>query len=87
MLKDAALLTLKLALKALEYGMILKDASPYNVQMHKGRMIFIDTLSFEKYNEGEPWIAYRQFCENFIAPISVNALSGVAHATVISRSS
>ena len=71
MLKDAALLTLKLALKALEYGMILKDASPYNVQFHQGKVVFIDSLSFEKYNEGDPWIAYRQFCENFIAPLAL----------------
>jgi 2-polyprenyl-3-methyl-5-hydroxy-6-metoxy-1,4-benzoquinol methylase len=69
MLKDAALLTLQLAEKALAHGMILKDASPYNVQLHKGRMTFIDTLSFEQYKEGEPWIAYRQFCENFIGPL------------------
>lgn len=71
MLKDAALLTVQLVLKALRYGMILKDASPYNVQLHQGRMTFIDTLSFEEYNEGEPWIAYRQFCENFIAPLAL----------------
>lgn len=71
MLKDAALLTLRLAVKALEHGMILKDASPYNVQFHQGQMMFIDTLSFEKYNEGEPWIAYRQFCESFVAPLAL----------------
>ncbi|GAA4754388.1 SAM-dependent methyltransferase [Flavisolibacter ginsenosidimutans] len=71
MLKDAALLTLQLALKALEKDMILKDASPYNVQFYKGRAVFIDTLSFENYKEGEPWIAYRQFCENFLAPLSL----------------
>ena len=71
MLKDAALLTLQLALKALEHGMSLKDASPYNVQFHNGRMVFIDTLSFEIHKEGEPWIAYRQFCENFLAPLAL----------------
>jgi len=71
MLKDAALLTLQLALKALDHGMILKDASPYNVQLHKGKMTFIDTLSFEQYKEGEPWTAYRQFCENFVAPLAL----------------
>jgi len=71
MLKDAALLTLQLALKALEYGMILKDATPFNVQFERGKMVFIDSLSFEKYKEGEPWIAYRQFCENFIGPLAL----------------
>ncbi len=69
MLKDAALLTLHLAKEAVASGMALKDATPYNIQWHKGRLIFIDTLSFEKYNPDEPWIAYRQFCENFLAPL------------------
>jgi hypothetical protein len=57
--------------------MILKDASPYNVQLHQGRMIFIDTLSFETYNEGEPWIAYRQFCENFLGPLALMHYTGL----------
>ncbi len=69
MLKDAALLTLQLVKECIPYGTILKDATPYNIQFHKGRFIFIDTLSFEKYREEEPWIAYRQFCENFLAPL------------------
>jgi hypothetical protein len=69
LLKDAALLTLRLAKESIASGMVLKDASPYNVQWHKGNLIFIDTLSFEKYNPDEPWIAYRQFCENFLAPL------------------
>ena len=69
MLKDAALLTLQLAKEAVASGMVLKDATPYNIQWHDGRLIFIDTLSFEKYNPEEPWIAYRQFCENFLSPL------------------
>lgn len=68
MLKDAALLTLQLLKESLPFGLILKDATPYNVQWLNGKFIFIDTLSFEKYNE-EPWIAYRQFCENFLSPL------------------
>ena len=68
MLRDAALLTLQLLKEALQFNMILKDATPYNIQWHKGKFIFIDTLSFEKYSE-KPWIAYRQFCENFLGPL------------------
>jgi hypothetical protein len=67
--KDAALATLAIAQEALNYGMVLKDASAYNVQWHKGKMMFIDSLSFEVWNEREPWIAYRQFCEHFLAPL------------------
>jgi 2-polyprenyl-3-methyl-5-hydroxy-6-metoxy-1,4-benzoquinol methylase len=71
MLKDAALVTLQAAQEAMKFGMMLKDASSYNVQWHKGKMIFIDTLSFEKYDEAKPWIAYRQFCEHFLAPLAL----------------
>lgn len=72
-LKDAALLTLKIQFAALEHGMNLKDASAYNVQFHQGKPIFIDTLSFEKYSEGQPWVAYRQFCQHFLAPLALMA--------------
>lgn len=70
-LKDAALLTLKIQKIALEYGMILKDASAFNIQFLDGSPILIDTLSFEKYIEGKPWTPYRQFCEHFLAPLLV----------------
>jgi hypothetical protein len=72
-LRDAALLTLKIQKIALKHGMTLKDASAYNVQFYKGKPIFIDTLSFEKYQQGEPWQAYRQFCQHFLAPLSLMA--------------
>ncbi|HEX4876729.1 MAG TPA: hypothetical protein VFV31_08665, partial [Chitinophagaceae bacterium] len=62
MLKDAAKLTLQILKKCIHKGIILKDASAYNIQLHKGKMIFIDSLSFEEYNEALPWVAYRQFC-------------------------
>lgn len=68
-LKDAALLTLDMVLIAVIKGMILKDATPFNVQFFQGKPIFIDTLSFEKYDESQPWVAYRQFCESFLYPL------------------
>lgn len=71
MLKDAALLTLEAAKEAMSFGMMLRDASGYNIQLYNGRMIFIDTLSFEEYDEQKPWIAYRQFCEHFFAPLAL----------------
>jgi len=69
MWKDAALLTLHIAEEALQNNMVLKDATPFNVQFLHGKPVFIDTLSFEKYEEGKPWIAYKQFCECFLAPL------------------
>lgn len=70
-LKDAALLTLKIQKLALEYEMSLKDASAYNIQFVKGKPVLIDTLSFERYQEGKPWVAYRQFCQHFLAPLAL----------------
>jgi hypothetical protein len=69
MLKDAALLTLQLVKECLPFGITLKDATPYNIQWFYGKLIFIDTLSFEKYDYSQPWIAYHQFCESFLAPL------------------
>ena len=51
--------------------MSLKDASAYNIQFRKGQPVLIDTLSFESYCEGQPWIAYRQFCQHFLAPLAL----------------
>lgn len=75
-LKDAALLTLKIQKKSLEHKMSLKDASAYNVQFLNGQPIFIDTLSFEKW-DGGPWVAYGQFCRHFIAPLALMAYKDV----------
>lgn len=72
-LKDTALTTLAIQKRALNHGMSLKDCSSYNIQYHHGRPVFIDTLSFEIYREGEPWVAYRQFCQHFLAPVALIA--------------
>jgi len=70
-LKHAALLTLEIQKISLEYGMSLKDASAYNIQFFEGKPVFIDTLSFEYYKTGKPWVGYRQFCQHFLAPLAL----------------
>lgn len=72
-LKDAALLTLHIQKRALEHGMWLKDSSAYNIQFQRGLPTLIDSLSFEIYTEGQPWVAYRQFCQHFLAPLALMA--------------
>lgn len=72
-LRDAALLTLDVQARALARGMTMRDASAYNIQFHRGRPVLIDTLSFGPYDEGRPWVAYRQFCEHFLAPLALMA--------------
>jgi ribosomal protein L11 methylase PrmA len=73
-LKNAALLTLEIQQRALERDLSLKDCSAYNIQYRGHRPVFIDTLSFERYREGEPWVAYRQFCQHFLAPLALMSL-------------
>lgn len=75
-LKDAALTTLKIQKIALGYGMSLKDASAYNIQFWGGKPILIDTLSFEKLQE-KPWVAYRQFCQHFLAPLALMSYTDI----------
>ena len=58
--------------EAVEF-MRLKDASAYNIQFDAGRPILIDTLSFEVGDPTQPWPAYRQFCEHFLAPLALIA--------------
>jgi hypothetical protein len=70
-LRDAAMATLRIQEIALDFGMSLKDCSAYNIQFHHGKPVFIDTLSFEIYHEGQPWVAYRQFCQHFLAPLAI----------------
>ncbi len=84
-LKDAALTTLSICRLALQKGMILKDATPTNIQLVDGKCKLIDTLSFETYKEGEAWISYRQFCECFLNPLLIAVHTGMeAHRLLLS---
>jgi ribosomal protein L11 methylase PrmA len=83
-LKDAALAMLEIQKRAIGFGMSLKDASAYNIQFRKSRPTLIDTLSFEKYREGSPWVAYAQFCRHFLAPLALVSLRD-EHLNQLSR--
>lgn len=76
-LKDAALLTFKIEKIAMDYEMTLKDSSAYNIQFKNGKPVLIDTLSFKKYLKGETWVAYRQTCQHFVAPLALMAYSDI----------
>lgn len=78
-LKVAALHHLDLQLELLSQGISLSDASAYNVQFLGPKPIFIDTLSLRPYVEGEFWQGHRQFCEQFLNPLLLRALNGIAH--------
>jgi hypothetical protein len=69
--KKSALATLDILKHALGHNMILKDANTYNIQFNNRQPLLIDILSFEKYKEGETWVGYKQFCENFLGPLAL----------------
>lgn len=77
MLQGAALLHLEILTDAVQSGLILQDASPYNVQYRGSRGVFIDIGSFVELVPGEPWSAYRQFCELMLFPLLLQAYRGV----------
>lgn len=81
--KSAALLTLRVQELALAHGMTLKDATAFNVQFRGVRPVLIDTLSFETYEEGKPWVAYRQFCQHFLAPLVLQSRLDVRLAALL----
>ena len=77
MLKDAALLQLRLLETSARNGWILKDATPFNIQWMGARPVFIDVPSFVPWKDGEYWQGYRQFCSTFLMPLMLTAHLGI----------
>lgn len=82
--KEAALLTLKLQKYCLLNGFSLKDASSFNVTFHKGKAVFIDTLSIDFYLENSPWRAYKQFVSHFLGPLVLAQYHGTQSLKLMS---
>ena len=78
-LKAAALLHLELQIEGLSEDIMFSDATAYNVQFLGANPIFIDTLSFRRYREGEYWTGHQQFCEQFLIPLLLRAYFGNTH--------
>lgn len=78
-LKKAAIFQLDVYLEALRYETTLSDATAYNVQFIGASPIFIDHLAFRRYEQGEYWMAHRQFCEQFLNPLLLRAKLGIPH--------
>jgi hypothetical protein len=83
MLWEAGRLTLDLgrAVLAEDYG--LKDATPHNVLFRGSEPVFIDALSFERRNPGDPlWKPCAQFIRSFLLPLLVHRRWGIPPADV-----
>lgn len=77
MLRAAAIRSLEILQVALNEDFILKDATPYNIQFVGPNPQLIDVGSFERYEEGMPWIGYSQFCRMFLNPLLLQSYTGV----------
>jgi len=83
MLWEAGRLTLDLgrAVLAEDYG--LKDAAPSNVLFRGSEPVFIDMLSFERRNPGDPaWKPCAQFIRAFLLPLLANRRWGLPLADI-----
>jgi SAM-dependent methyltransferase len=79
MLYAAGLLTLDLAEALLPEGLGLKDGTPYNVLFRGPDPVFVDVLSFERRDPGDPtWLPYAQFVRTILLPLLANKYYGVA---------
>ncbi|MBN1614010.1 MAG: SAM-dependent methyltransferase [Deltaproteobacteria bacterium] len=77
LLKDAALLHLDIMERIVPEGFWLRDASAFNVQYDGNGLRLIDTLSIGKRLPESPWIAYKQFCSHFVAPLALAAYGDI----------
>jgi 2-polyprenyl-3-methyl-5-hydroxy-6-metoxy-1,4-benzoquinol methylase len=85
MLHTAGDLTLQLALDLLEDGVGLKDGTPYNVLFRGPEPVFIDVLSFERRDAGDPtWLPYAQFVRTFLLPLLANRYFGLSLESILS---
>lgn len=82
MLKDNALLHLRMMETLLPLGFWLRDASALNVQFDGRGLRFIDTLSIGQRPMNRPWVGYKQFCSHFLAPLSMAAYCDIRMLTL-----
>jgi SAM-dependent methyltransferase len=77
MLHAAGVLTLALARAAVDEHLILKDATPYNVLFRGPQPVFVDVMSFERRDPGDPlWRAGAQLERTFLLPLLASKYLG-----------
>ena len=78
MLHAAGWLTLDVAEALLPGDLGLKDGTPYNVLFRGPEPTFVDVLSFERRQPGDPtWLPYAQFVRTFLLPLLANKYYGL----------
>lgn len=77
MLKDAALVTLDIAIKAWDAQFHLRDATAFNIVFAAGRPVMVDLGSFRP-GHTPFFLAYGQFCDHFLNPLAVSSALGIS---------
>ena len=78
MLREAGLLTIRLAERLLAQGHGLKDATPWNVLFRGAKPVFVDALSVEARDPRDPlWRPLSQFYSTFVYPLWRDEWNGV----------
>jgi len=80
--RKSMLAFLEINLIALKYGMILKDGTPFNFYLINGKSLLLDTSSFMFFKKNDFWVAYLQFCEEFLSPVALMHFNGLNWGTI-----
>ena len=72
-LKDAALATLRIQRLALKKGHDPEGRHAPTTSSSTRAVPCSSTPFVRAYREGTPWVAYRQFCQHFLAPLALMA--------------
>jgi SAM-dependent methyltransferase len=84
MLHAAGILTLDLAEALLSENLGLKDATPYNVLFRGPQPVFVDWLSSECRDPGDPiWLPCAQFTRTFLMPLLAWKHFGMGTADIL----
>ncbi len=75
MLKEAAILTLKICLDLMEHGFIIQDAYPWNIHFKNTKPVFIDIGSIVPIDKTLIWEAYQEFCNFFLYPLYLYSIN------------
>ncbi len=80
--RKSILAFLDINLTALKHGMLLKDGTPFNFYLINGKSRLLDTSSFMFFKKNDFWLAYRQFCEEFLSPFALMHFNGPQWAKI-----
>jgi hypothetical protein len=86
MLRDAALLLVRLLRAGLDDGVMCTSGSAFDVQFWGARPVVVGVGAFRPRFGREPWPGYRSFCRTFLYPLLLTARGGIPFQPVLRAS-